>query len=183
MPKPNMNIPVINNFTSTTSVANESMTIGWDHEANVTGYEIKVETLKDDGTVESTKLYRTSENTLKITQVKPYAVYRFSIQSINGSEWSSGYKDQQDDYVASDVGESNLKTNVNDKDGKADNVDTNYIPKAWNSTSGVLDTSSTENIQNPNYFGEDSIIELQVVPESKPEGPEGIKVSGDYKRM
>lgn len=23
------------------------MTIGWDHESNVTGYEIKVETLKD----------------------------------------------------------------------------------------------------------------------------------------
>ncbi len=85
--------------------------------------------------------------------------------------------------MASDVGESNLKTNVNDKDGKADNVDTNYIPKAWNSTSGVLDTSSTENIQNPNYFGEDSIIELQVVPESKPEGPEGIKVSGVYKGL
>ncbi len=111
MPKPNMNIPVINNFTSTTSVGNESMTIGWDHEANVTGYEIKVETLKDDGTVESTKLYRTSENTLKITQVKPYAVYRFSIQSINGSEWSSGYKDQQDDYNKSTTGSSNLETN------------------------------------------------------------------------
>ncbi|WP_297713326.1 M60 family metallopeptidase [Clostridium sp.] len=183
MPKPNMNIPVINNFTSTTSVGNESMTIGWDHEANVTGYEIKVETLKDDGTVESTKLYRTSENTLKITQVKPYAVYRFSIQSINGSEWSSGYKDQQDDYVASDVGESNLKTNVNDKDGKADNVDTNYIPKAWNSTSGVLDSTSNEEIENSNYFGADSIIELQVVPETKPEGPEGIIVSGVYKGL
>lgn len=183
IPKPQMNIPVINNFTSITSVGNEAMTIGWNHEANVSGYEIKVDTLKDDGTVESTKLYRTSENTLKITQVKPYAVYRFSIQSINGSEWSSGYKDQQDDYVASEVGESNLKTNANDKDGKADNVDTNYIPKAWDSNSGVLDTASKEDVQNPNYFGADSIIELQVVPESKPEGPEGIKVSGVYKGL
>ena len=183
MPKPNMNIPVINNFTSTTSVGNESMTIGWDHEANVTGYEIKVETLKDDGTVESTKLYRTSENTLKITQVKPYSVYRFSIQSINGSEWSSGYKDQQDDYNQSTTGSSNLETNVNDKDGVPDNVDTNYLPKAWNSTSGVLDSASNEEIENSNYFGADSIIELQVVPESKPEGPEGIIVSGVYKGL
>ena len=183
MPKPNMNIPVINNFTSTTSVGNESMTIGWDHEANVTGYEIKVETLKDDGTVESTKLYRTSENTLKITQVKPYGIYRFSIQSINGSEWSSGYKDQQDDYNKSTTGSSNLETNVNDKDGIPDNVDTNYLPKAWDSNSGVLDSASNEEIENPNYFGADSIVELQVVPETKPEGPEGIKVSGVYKGL
>lgn len=183
MPKPNMNIPVINNFTSTTSVGNESMTIGWDHQANVTGYEIKVENLKDDGTVESTKLYKTSENTLKITQVKPYSVYRFSIQSINGSEWSSGYKDQQDDYNQSTTGSSNLETNVNDKDGVPDNVDTNYLPKAWNSTSGVLDSASNEEIENKNYFGADSIIELQVVPETKPEGPEGIKVSGVYKGL
>lgn len=183
IPKPQMNIPVINNFTSITSVGNEAMTIGWNHEANVSGYEIKVDTLKDDGTVESTKLYRTSENTLKITQVKPYAVYRFSIQSINGSEWSSGYKDQQDDYEESASGSSNLETNINDKDGKADNVDTNYLPKAWDSNSGVLDTASKENVQNPNYFGADSIIELQVVPESRPEGPEGIKVSGVYKGL
>lgn len=183
MPKPNMNIPAINNFTSTTSVGNESMTIGWDHEANVTGYEIKVETLKDDGTIESTKLYRTSENTLKITQVKPYGIYRFSIQSINGSEWSSGYKDQQDDYNKSTTGSSNLETNVNDKDGIPDNVDTNYLPKAWDSNSGVLDSASNEEIENPNYFGADSIVELQVVPETKPEGPEGIKVSGVYKGL
>ena len=179
IPKPQMNIPVINNFTSTTSVGNESMTIGWNHEANVTGYEIKVESLKEDGSVKSTQVYRTSENTLKITQVDPYGVYRFSIQSMNGSDWSSGYKDQQDDYVASATGSSNLETNVNDKDGKPDNVDTNYMPKAWNSTSGVLDTASTENIENKNYFGADSIIELQVVPESKPEGPEGIVLSGE----
>lgn len=124
-------------------------------------------------------MYRTSENTLKITQVKPYGIYRFSIQSINGSEWASGYKDQQDDYIVSAVGKSNLETNVNDKDGKADNVDTNYLPKAWNSTSGALDIDSSEQIENLNYFGEDSIIELQVVTESRPEGPEGIVLSGE----
>lgn len=31
--------------------------------------------------------------------------------------------------------ETNLATNVNDKDGKPDNVDNNYMPHAWNSTS------------------------------------------------
>lgn len=183
MPKPNMNIPVINSFTSTTSVGNESMTIGWERESNVTGYEIKVETLKNDGSVAATKLYRTSENTLKITQVDPYGVYRFSIQSINGSDWASGYKDEQDDYVSSAVGSTNLETNVNDKDGIADNVDSDYMPKAWDSISGALDRASNESVENPNYFGADSIVELQVVPESKPEGPEGIKVSGVYKGL
>ena len=43
VPKPKMNIPVINNFTSSTAVGNEAMTIGWNHETNVSGYELKVE--------------------------------------------------------------------------------------------------------------------------------------------
>ena len=42
-----MNIPVINNFTSGTAVGNEHFVIGWDHEPNVTGYEIKIEELND----------------------------------------------------------------------------------------------------------------------------------------
>lgn len=183
IPKPQMNIPVIDNFTSTTSVGNESMTIGWNHEPNVSGYEIKVEQLKEDGSVKSVKVYKTSENTLKITQVDPYGIYRFSIQSLNGSEWSSGYKDEQDEYNSLANGSTNLETNVNDKDGKADNVDSDYIPKAWNSISGVLDEASKENVSNPNYFGADSIVELQVIPESAPEGPEGIVVTGLYKGL
>ena len=180
IPKPDMNIPVINSFTSSTAVGSESMTIGWSHEENVTGYEIKVEELNDKGEVASTKLYRTSENTLNITKVKPYGVYRFSIQSLNGSDWASGYKDQQEDYSVEATGSTNLLTNINDKDGKADNVDTNYIPKAWNSITGVLEDSSKEVVENPNYFGADSIVELQVIPESKPEGPEGIVTSGEF---
>lgn len=100
LPKPNMNIPVINSFTSSTAVGNEAMTIGWDHQPNVTGYEIKVEELNENGNVVSTNHYKTSENTLNITQVKPYSVYRFSIQSLNGKDWASGYKDEQDDYDA-----------------------------------------------------------------------------------
>ena len=183
IPKPDMNVPVINNFTSTTSVGNESMTIGWNHEANVTGYEIKVEELNDNGTVKSIKTYRTSENSLKITQVKPYGNYRFSIQSISGNEWVSGYKNEQEDYDPDTVGNSNLETNVNDNDGIPDNVDVNYIPKAWDSNSGVLETASNEAVENPNYFGADSIVELQVIPESRPEGPEGIKISGLYKGL
>lgn len=183
LPKPNMNIPVINNFKSSTAVGNESLTIGWTKEVNVTGYEVKVEALNDKGQVESTKYYKTSENTLTITQVDAYKVYRFSVQSLNGKEWASGYKDEQDDYVASKVGDANLETNANDKDGIPDNVNTDYMPRAWNSISGQLESKASDSAENSNYFGADSIVELQVIPESRPEGPEGIVVKGVYKGL
>ena len=94
VPKPKMNIPVINNFTSSTAVGNEAMTIGWNHETNVSGYELKVEELDNNNNVVDTSTYKTSQNSLKIEKVKPYGIYRVSIQSISG-EWKSGYKDEQ----------------------------------------------------------------------------------------
>ena len=32
-------------------------------------------------------------------------------------------------------------------------------------------------------YGADSIVELQVIPETRPEGPEGIKLTGQYKGL
>lgn len=181
IPKPKMNVPVINNFKSTTQVGNESMTLGWDHVPNVTGYEIKVEQLDDNGKkVVSTSTYKTSKNTLRIEKVNGYAVYRVSIQSTSG-DWKSGYKDEQEDYSASSTGDTNLTNNENDKDGKPDNVDTNYNPQGWNSVTGEL--SSNEDGENGSKFGSDSIVELQVIPETAPEGPEGIKIQGGYKSL
>ena len=180
IPKPNMNIPVINNFQSTTSVGKESMTISWDHETNVTGYEIKVQEVDEKGNVKSTSKYKTSENTLRIEGINGYSIYRFSIQSLSG-EWTSGYKDEQDDYDESSNGETNLLNNSNDKDGIPDNVDTDYNPKAWDSTTGVLDKNATG--ENGNKFGADSIVELQVIPETAPEGPEGITIQSKYKSL
>ena len=174
--KPNMNIPVINNFKSSTAVGNEAMTLGWNHENNISGYEVKVEELKEDGSVKSTSTYKTTENTLKIEKVNGYSIYRVSIQSLNG-DWKSGYKDEQEDYLTKPAGTTNLDNNLNDKDGVPDNVDENYIPKGWDSISGKL----SSNGENGNKFGADSIIELQVIPETEPEGPEGIKIQGAYK--
>lgn len=181
IPKPKMNIPVINNFTSSTAVGNETMTLGWNHEINVSGYELKVEKLKDDGSVESTSTYKTSENTLKIEKVEGYATYRVSIQSLNGDDWKSGYKDEQDDYNPSATGSTNLANNSNDKDGIPDNADTNYKPQAWDSISGKLSPNAAGN--DGNKFGADSLIELQVIPETAPEGPEEIKIEGGYKSL
>ena len=183
IPQPKMNIPVINNFKSTTAVGNESLTVGWDHEANVTGYELKVEELNDNGAVVSTSTYKTSENSLKIEKVKGYSTYRISIQSLSGDEWKSGYKDEQDTYDASVVGGTNLDTNLNDKDGKPDNVDADYNPHGWDSISGILSDKATSSVENQNFFGADSIIEVQVIPETAPEGPEGITIKGEYKGL
>ena len=180
IPKPKMNIPVINNFKSTTQVGQESMTIGWDHETNVTGYEIKVQEVDEKGNVKSTSTYKTSENTLRIEKIEGYSTYRFSIQSLSG-DWKSGYKDEQEDYKSDAVGATNLLNNSNDKDGKPDNVDTNYNPQAWNSNTGILEDKAAG--ENGNKFGSDSIVELQVIPETAPEGPEGITVKSEYKSL
>ncbi|MGG7057677.1 M60 family metallopeptidase [Clostridium tertium] len=176
MPKPKMNIPVISNFTSSTAVGNEAMTIGWEHETNVTGYEIKVENLSNN----TVSTYKTSENSLKIEKVSPYGIYRISIQSLSG-DWKSGYKDEQTGYSATATGDTNLTNNSNDKDGKPDNVDSDYNPMAWDSGSGKL--SGSADGENGSSFGKDSIIEVQVIPETAPEGPEGIKVKGGYKQL
>ena len=191
LPKPKMNVPVINNFTSATAVGNEHLVLGWDHEPNVTGYELKVQEVNENGGVISTSTYRTNENTLKIDNVNGYSIYRVSIQSLNGSEWKSGYKDEQEGYISTKTGTTNLETNLNDKDGKPDNVDKNYMTQAWNSNTGNLDQKAestvedayTDTLKGANNYGADSIIELQVIPETAPEGPEGISVKGTYKGL
>ena len=180
LPEPNMNIPVINKFTSGTAVGNEHMVLGWNHEPNVTGYELKVEELNEDGTVKETKKYKTSQNSLKIEGIKGYSIYRVSIQSISG-DWSSGFKDEQEGYQETATGNTNLENNANDKDGKPDNVNSDYNPTGWNSTTGQLESTGTG--ENANQFGADSIVELQVVPETAPEGPEGITVTSEYQSM
>ena len=180
LPEPNMNIPVINYFTSATAVGNEHLVLGWDHQPNVTGYELKLELLNQDGSIKSTSTYKTSENTLKVEGIEGYSTYRVSIQSLSG-DWKSGYKDEQEDYDRAATGATNLSNNSNDKDGLPDNVDTNYNPVAWDSTTGVL--SSHGSVENGSNFGADSIVELQVIPETAPEGPEGIVVTGVYKGL
>ena len=180
LPAPKLNIPVINHFTSGTAVGNEHFVVGWDHQTNVTGYELKVELLDANDNVSKTSTYKTSDNRLKVEGVKGYETYRFSIQSLSG-DWRSGYKDEQDGYDSTATGDTNLANNVNDKDGKPDNVDTDYNPVAWDSTTGVLSTNA--NVENGANFGADSIVELQVVPETEPEGPEGIVIESQYKRL
>ncbi|MDE5977515.1 MAG: M60 family metallopeptidase, partial [Turicibacter sp.] len=175
IPAPKMNVPVINYYMSATSVGNENLVIGWEHEANVQGYEVKVELLNTDGTVTETSTYTTTANKLKLTGIKPYSIYRFSIQSTSG-DWSSGYKDEQESYDATVTGSTNLTNHTNDKDGLPDNTDANYQPSGWNPETGQLDQTNA-------LFGADSIVELQVIPETAPEGPEGITITSEYQAL
>lgn len=151
IPQPEMNIPKIDNIKTSTAVHNEKIVLSWNHEVNVTGYEVKVEKLGEGGKVLETKVYQTTDNTLTVSKVDPYGIYRVSMQSLNG-EWKSGEK---------------LNPTKEDKDGIPENVDGNYNETGWVSTTGKLETP-------------DSIVEIQVVPESVPEGPEGLYIKGGY---
>ncbi len=65
------------------------------------------------------------------------------------------------------------------------------MTQGWDSNSGVLSNNAsatvenayTEDLKGANNYGADSIIELQVIPETAPEGPEGIVAKGVYKGL
>lgn len=151
IPKPEMALPVINNVVTSTQVAHEKMEITWDRVQNVTGYEVKVETINDKGVVQNTRTFRTSEERLTVRDIKAYGRYRISIQSLNG-EWQGGYKVAEPDDV----------------DGIPDNIVKESI------ASGTYQIKPIER---------DSIVEIMVVPESKPDAPEGIVVESGYKML
>lgn len=191
MPKPNMNVPVINSFTSKTQVGKEELNLSWNHEPNVDAYEVKLQLLGDSGTIVQTSKFKTSQNTLTVPKVEPYGIYRVSIQSLSGTTWESGYKDEQDDYDVNKTGNTNLQNNSNDKDGFPDNVDKNYQNHGWDANTGLLKDNAgysvsnayNETLKDGSNYGKDSIIELQIVPESKPGKPEQVRVQGNLKSL
>ena len=91
IPKPEMTVPKITGIKTSTSTGNEHIELYWSETLNITGYELKVEEIDEEGKVRgSAKTFRMSENRFKISNVKPYSRYRLSVQSING-EWLGGY--------------------------------------------------------------------------------------------
>ncbi|HCW53641.1 MAG TPA: hypothetical protein DG753_07890 [Clostridium sp.] len=115
VPKPDMNIPEIKTVETSTEMHDERITISWEPEANVTSYEVKYDKLNENGQVIKSKKLQTNKTNLNILDkdIKPYDIYRVSIQSING-EWESGYEEETSDHKG--------------YDGKPDNVDSNYNP-------------------------------------------------------
>ena len=91
IPKPEMTKPKITGIKTSTSTGNEHIELTWSKETNITGYELKVEEINEEGNAKgNAKTFRMSENSFKISNVKPYSRYRLSVQSING-EWLGGY--------------------------------------------------------------------------------------------
>ena len=115
VPKPDMNIPTIKTLETSTNLHDERITISWEAQPNVTSYEVMYQKLNENGQVISTKKLQTNKTNLNILDkdIKPYDLYRVSIQSLNG-EWSSGYLTEEDVPSAFDR--------------KADNVDANFNP-------------------------------------------------------
>ena len=93
IPKPDMNRPQIKTVETSTDMHDERITLTWDAQPNVTGYEVKYQKLDENNNVQWTKTLQTNKTRLNILDkdIKPYDLYRVSIQSLNG-EWSSGYE-------------------------------------------------------------------------------------------
>lgn len=86
IPKPEMNIPKISNIETDS----EEITLEWNHETNVTGYEVKLNGLIKGENKEL--IIQTTENKAIFKEVDNYTDYEIVIQSLNG-EWQSGYSD------------------------------------------------------------------------------------------
>ena len=84
IPKPEMNIPKIKTVETSTNLHDERITISWEAEPNVTSYEVMYQKLDASGNVKSTKKLQTNKTELNILDkdIKPYDLYRVSIQSI-----------------------------------------------------------------------------------------------------
>lgn len=138
VPKPDMNIPQIKTLETSTNLHDERITISWEAQPNVTSYEVTYQKLNENGQVVSTKKLQTNETNLNILDkdIKPYDLYRVSIQSLNG-DWSSGYLTENDVPSAFD--------------GKADNVDSNFNPieSYYNGDKGSVSEIQVVPIQSP----------------------------------
>ena len=93
IPAPQMNIPA----NVTVTPGNEQLTVSWDPQSNVTGYEVRVEgpVKKQDGP--ATQIVRVSGSPHLIVSIndlslKNFGEYKVQVRSING-EWSSPWSE------------------------------------------------------------------------------------------
>ena len=152
IPKPKMDIPKITSVETSTNLHDERITLTWDKQPNVTGYEVTYEMLDEQtGIVKKTKRLQTTETKINILDkdITAYSLYRVKIQSLNGT-WQSGYVKEEGVPEA--------------YDGKADNVDQNYNP--------------IEDYYNGNIG---SVTEIQVIPKNAPSEPINLVTTPGFK--
>lgn len=178
IPKPVISIPTIKTLETSTELHDERITISWEAQPNVTGYEVKYYKVNENGVkVGAEKKLQTNKTNINILDkaIKPYDTFRVSIQSLNG-EWSSGYAE---DLVGKPVEEGGLSAEKKaelipyELDGKADNVDENYNLKDEYYGIGAYKG-------NPKMG---SVSDIQVVPINSPAPPRNLKVTEGYKSL
>lgn len=174
IPKPEMNIPQIRTVETCTDLHDERITLTWEPQANVTAYEVKYQKLDEKNNVQWTKTLTTNKCEINILDkaIKPYDLFRVSIQSLNG-DWKSGYANELKDE------DKGYWSGANPFDGKADNVDENYNPvSAYYGT--PVEGTSGENIK---YHPQDkgTVSEIRVVPKGKPTEPINLNINSGYK--
>ena len=178
IPKPVISIPTIKTLETSTNLHDERITISWDAQPNVTGYEVKYYKVDENGAkVGAEKKLQTNKTNINILDkaIKPYDTFRVSIQSLNG-EWSSGYAEDLADKSEAEGGlsaEKKAELIPYKLDGKADNVDENYNLKDEYYGTGAYKG-------NPKMG---SVSDIQVVPISSPEPPRNLKVAEGYKSL
>lgn len=178
IPKPVISIPTIKTLETSTNLHDERITISWEAQPNVTGYEVKYYKINENGVrVGAEKKLQTNKTNINILdkEIKPYDTFRVSIQSLNG-EWSSGYAEDLANKSEEEGGLSDEKKAElipYELDGKADNVDENFNLR--DEYYGTGDYSG-----NPNMG---SVSDIQVVPISSPEPPRNLKVTEGYKAL
>lgn len=82
IPEPILNIPTIKEIDSD----HEKLIVSWNHEANVTGYEVRCVAVKDG----KEYLRETTSNIVEFSDLTNYEQYKISVKSVNG-DWSSDY--------------------------------------------------------------------------------------------
>lgn len=87
VPAPKMDIPT----ALRAEEKSEAALLFWNHAANVTGYEVRLEE-KNGDSVFSTKIYQTTYNQYEIKELDNYKTYYVSVRSVNG-EWKSPFSD------------------------------------------------------------------------------------------
>ncbi|MDE5763419.1 MAG: M60 family metallopeptidase [Ruminococcus sp.] len=143
IPEPAMDIP--ENFK--TNAGSERFDLSWSPCMNVTGYEVKIE---QGG---KTELIMTSTNSLSVTRfnnndVKNYAVYKVSVQAVNGT-WKSGYCDSVD-----------VIPQPNKAPDKPDNVKASGIYKGITVSWANMDDTQSYSVFYKLRGSEDDFIEI-----------------------
>ncbi len=124
IPEPELNIP--KNIEA--SGSGDSITVKWDAETNVTGYEVAVSAVAKDGTKYKERTYKAGVNQIIINsfegghkdKITPLWTYSIRVKSTNGN-WSSPYSSKIEHYqLAGKAPEAPDNVSINGKHRQLD---------------------------------------------------------------